>query len=47
VTSRLKHAKRDGRWEHELGIPEGTVRSRLFYALQLSRLTLDETGWEQ
>jgi RNA polymerase sigma-70 factor (ECF subfamily) len=31
----------------ELGIPEGTVRSRLFYALQLSRLTLDETGWEQ
>ena len=29
----------------ELGIPEGTVRSRLFYALQSLRLTLDEMGW--
>lgn len=28
----------------ELGIPEGTVRSRLFYALQSLRLTLDEMG---
>jgi RNA polymerase sigma-70 factor (ECF subfamily) len=31
----------------ELGIPEGTVRSRLFYALQSLRLTLDEMGWDQ
>jgi RNA polymerase sigma-70 factor (ECF subfamily) len=31
----------------ELGIPEGTVRSRLFYALQSLRLTLDEMGWNQ
>ena len=30
----------------ELGIPEGTVRSRLFYALKSLRLTLDELGWE-
>jgi RNA polymerase sigma-70 factor, ECF subfamily len=30
----------------ELGIPEGTVRSRLFYALKSLRLTLDEMGWE-
>jgi RNA polymerase sigma-70 factor (ECF subfamily) len=30
----------------ELGIPEGTVRSRLFYALRALRLTLDEMGWE-
>jgi RNA polymerase sigma-70 factor (ECF subfamily) len=30
----------------ELSIPEGTVRSRLFYALRSMRLTLDEMGWE-
>ncbi len=30
----------------ELGIPEGTVRSRLFYALRALRLTLDEMGWD-
>ena len=30
----------------ELGIPEGTVRSRLYYALRTLRLTLDEMGWE-
>jgi RNA polymerase sigma-70 factor (ECF subfamily) len=30
----------------ELSIPEGTVRSRLFYALRSLRLTLDEMGWE-
>ncbi|MGH9296746.1 MAG: sigma-70 family RNA polymerase sigma factor [Acidimicrobiales bacterium] len=29
-----------------LGIPEGTVRSRLFYALQALRLILDEMGWD-
>ncbi|MGA2037427.1 MAG: sigma-70 family RNA polymerase sigma factor [Acidimicrobiales bacterium] len=30
----------------ELGIPEGTVRSRLFYALRSLRLVLEEMGWE-
>ncbi|HXX91141.1 MAG TPA: sigma-70 family RNA polymerase sigma factor [Acidimicrobiales bacterium] len=30
----------------DLGVPEGTVRSRLFYALRSLRLTLDEMGWE-
>jgi RNA polymerase sigma-70 factor, ECF subfamily len=30
----------------ELSIPEGTVRSRLFYALRAMRLILDEMGWE-
>jgi RNA polymerase sigma-70 factor (ECF subfamily) len=30
----------------ELSIPEGTLRSRLFYALRSMRLTLDEMGWE-
>lgn len=32
---------------HELGVPEGTVRSRLFYALRSLRLVLDEMGWDQ
>lgn len=31
----------------ELGIPEGTVRSRLFYALRSLRLALEELGLEQ
>lgn len=30
-----------------LGVPEGTVRSRLFYALRSLRLILEEMGWEQ
>lgn len=32
---------------HELGIPEGTVRSRLYYALRALRLTLEEMGWTE
>jgi RNA polymerase sigma-70 factor (ECF subfamily) len=31
----------------DLGIPEGTVRSRLFYALRSLRLTLEEIGWDR
>ena len=30
----------------KFGIPEGTVRSRLFYALRSMRLMLEEMGWE-
>jgi RNA polymerase sigma-70 factor (ECF subfamily) len=30
-----------------LKIPEGTVRSRLFYALRTLRLTLEEMGWDR
>jgi RNA polymerase sigma-70 factor (ECF subfamily) len=30
----------------DLSVPEGTVRSRLFYALRALRLLLDEMGWE-
>jgi len=30
-----------------LGIPEGTVRSRLFYALRSLRLVLEEMGWDR
>jgi RNA polymerase sigma-70 factor (ECF subfamily) len=29
----------------ELDVPEGTIRSRLFYALKALRLTLQEMGW--
>jgi RNA polymerase sigma-70 factor (ECF subfamily) len=31
----------------ELGIPEGTVKSRVYYALRALRLALEEMGWEQ
>ena len=34
----------DGR---RLAVPEGTVRSRLFYALKALKLTLEEMGWGQ
>lgn len=30
----------------DLGIPEGTVRSRVYYGLKALRLALDELGWE-
>jgi RNA polymerase sigma-70 factor, ECF subfamily len=30
----------------QLGVPEGTVRSRLFYALRSLRLALEEMGWD-
>lgn len=30
----------------QLGIPEGTARSRAFYALRSMRLALEEMGWE-
>ena len=29
----------------ELGVPEGTVRSRLYYGLRALRLALEEMGW--
>jgi RNA polymerase sigma-70 factor (ECF subfamily) len=29
----------------ELGVPESTVRTRLFYGLKALRLALDELGW--
>ena len=29
----------------ELGVPEGTLRSRVFYGLKALRLALDEMGW--
>ena len=39
---------RSGREVSQLfGIPEGTVRSRAFYALRLLRVFLEEAGWDQ
>lgn len=31
----------------EAGVPEGTVRSRLFYGLKSLRLALEERGWTE
>jgi RNA polymerase sigma-70 factor (ECF subfamily) len=31
----------------QLAIPEGTVRSRLFYALKALRVNLEATGWQE
>ncbi len=30
----------------DLGVPEGTARSRAFYGLRALRLALEEMGWE-
>jgi RNA polymerase sigma-70 factor (ECF subfamily) len=39
---------RTGREVAELyGVPEGTVRSRCFYALRLLRLFMEEAGWNE
>lgn len=32
---------------NELGIPQGTARSRAFYGLQALRIALEEMGWER
>ena len=31
----------------EAGVPEGTIRSRLFYGLKALRLALEEMGWDE
>lgn len=35
-----------GEVAEELGVPEGTLRSRVFYGLKSLRLTLEEMGWD-
>jgi RNA polymerase sigma-70 factor (ECF subfamily) len=30
---------------HEFGVPVGTMKSRVYYALKAMRLALDELGW--
>ena len=48
VITELYFNDRTGREVAELfGIPEGTVRSRAFYALRLLRVVLEEAGWER
>lgn len=48
VVTELYFNGRSGREVAELfGLPEGTVRSRAFYALRMLRLLLEESGWDQ
>jgi RNA polymerase sigma-70 factor (ECF subfamily) len=48
VVTELYFNGRSGREVAELfGLPEGTVRSRAFYALRMLRLLLEESGWDE
>jgi RNA polymerase sigma-70 factor, ECF subfamily len=48
IVTELYFNGRSGRDVAELfGLPEGTVRSRAFYALKMLRLLLEEDGWNQ
>lgn len=48
IVTELYFNGRSGREVAELfGLPEGTVRSRAFYALKMLRLLLEEDGWNQ
>lgn len=48
VVTELYFNGRSGREVAELlALPEGTVRSRAFYALRMLRLMLEEAGWDQ
>ena len=48
VVTELYFNGRSGREVAELfGLPEGTVRSRAFYALRMLRILLEESGWDQ
>jgi RNA polymerase sigma-70 factor (ECF subfamily) len=48
IVTELYFNARSGREVAELfGLPEGTVRSRAFYALKMLRLLLEEDGWNQ
>jgi RNA polymerase sigma-70 factor, ECF subfamily len=48
VVTEIYFNGRSGREVAELfGLPEGTVRSRAFYALRMLRLLLEEAGWDQ
>jgi len=48
VVLEMYYNGRSGREVAELyAIPEGTVRSRAFYALRMLRLLLEEGGWDQ
>jgi RNA polymerase sigma-70 factor (ECF subfamily) len=48
VITELYFNGRSGREVAELlALPEGTVRSRAFYALRMLRLLMEEAGWDQ
>ena len=48
IVTELYFNGRSGREVAELlKLPEGTVRSRAFYALKMLRLYLEEDGWNQ
>lgn len=48
IVTELYFHGRSGREVAELyGLPEGTVRSRAFYALRVLRVLLEEAGWDQ
>jgi RNA polymerase sigma-70 factor (ECF subfamily) len=48
VVTELYFNGRTGREVAELfALPEGTVRSRAFYALRMLRILLEEAGWDQ
>jgi len=48
VIDELYFNGRTGREVAELyGIPEGTVRSRAFYALRVLRVAMKEAGWDR
>lgn len=48
IVTELYFNGRSGREVAEMfGLPEGTVRSRAFYALRMLRLLLEEGGWDQ
>lgn len=48
VVTEIYFNGRTGREVAELfGLPEGTVRSRAFYALRMLRILLEEAGWDR
>jgi RNA polymerase sigma-70 factor, ECF subfamily len=48
IVTELYFNGRSGREVAEMfGLPEGTVRSRAFYALKMLRLLLEEDGWNE
>ena len=41
----LQGPRRTATSRTELGVPVGTVKSRVYYALKAMRLALEELGW--
>jgi len=43
----LLHGRPSAEVADQLGLPQGTIRSRVYYGLRSLRLTLDELGWSE